>query len=141
MFRDPEITQIGRPVSFRDPEITQIGRPMTVNDWSDEAPTSVEEPFLLCVRKLEAPPGDELEELETVRGHLHETVDHLVDRALESVGELRALVERTQRREETLVEELECVVRHSNALVEKEMRRPRRDTLVEFPTARRLHAV
>jgi hypothetical protein len=124
---------------FAEIEITRIGRP--VDDWSEESITTVEEPFVLCVRKLEAPPGDELEDLEAVRGQLHDTVDHLVDRALESVGELRALVERTQRREETLVEELECVVRHSNALVQKSTRGPRRDTLVEFPALRRLQAV
>jgi hypothetical protein len=124
---------------FRHNEITAIGH--RVDDWSENGPTTVDEPFLLTVRRLDAPPGDDLEEFESVRGQLHQTVDHLVDRALESVGELRALVERTQLREERLVEELECVVRHSNALVQKSARGPRRDTLIEFPTARRLQAV
>jgi hypothetical protein len=123
---------------FRHHEITAVGR--HVDDWTDESPTTVNEPFLLCVRKLEAPPGDELEELETVRGQLHETIDDLFDRALESVGELRALVERAERREHNLVQELEFVVRHSNAVVQ-ESARDRNDTLVEFPTTRKLRAV
>ncbi len=113
----------------------------TADDWGEELATTVDEPYLLKVRKLEAPPADDLEALETVRGQLHQTVDQLVDRALESVGELRALVERTQRREQALVEELDCVVRHSNAVVMREARRPRRDTLIEFPAARLLKAV
>ena len=103
--------------------------------WSEECLTTVDEPFLLCVRKLEAIPADDVEELETMRGQLHDTVDHLVDRALESVNELRALVERTDRQREQLSAELECVVRHSNGMVEASATRPD-DTLVEFPKAR-----
>lgn len=103
--------------------------------WTEDSSTIIDdEPFLLCVRKLEAVPADDVEELETMRVQLHETVDHLVDRALASVGELRALVERVERRSEQLSAELECVVRHSNALVEAS--HSQEDTLIEFPAAR-----
>jgi len=104
--------------------------------WTDDCSTIVDdEPFLLSVRKIEAVPADDLEELETMRVQLHETVDHLVDRALASVGELRALVDRAERRGEQLSAELECVVHHSNALVEASSPN-QEDTLIEFPAAR-----
>jgi hypothetical protein len=125
----------------RNDEISTIGHPISCAqavDWEDDSTTLVE-PFLLTVRKMEAPPSDDLEELETVRGELHQRVDRLVDRALESVSELRAMVERTEEQRDLLTAELECVVRHSNALVEATAPEPRRrkSTVIGFPTTAR----
>jgi hypothetical protein len=106
-----------------------------VVDWEDDS-TTVVEPFLLTVRKMDAPPSDDAEDLETVRGELHERVDQLVDRALESAHELRTLTVRSERAQTALREELEFVVRHSNALVKATAPAPRRSrtgTVIGFP--------
>ena len=119
----------------RHEEIPSIGH--RVDEWSDDLSTIVDEPFLLCIRKLEALPTDTVEDFESVRGQLHATVDHLVDCALESVQELKAVTERSERQQAALNAELECVIRHSNALVQADAPRRRDDTLIEFPTALR----
>jgi hypothetical protein len=123
----------------RNHEISAIGHPLDIHvhlDWEDDS-TTIVEPFLLTIRKMEAPPGDpELEDLEQVRSELHQHVDRVVDRALESVSELRAIVERTQDERDALNAELECVVRHSNALVQATPSPPvrrRKTTVLEFP--------
>jgi hypothetical protein len=110
------------------------------DEWTETSVTIVDdEPVLLTVRKMEAPPCDNAEMLETVREQLHEKVDALVNTALESVDELNAIVERSEREKGALAEELAFVVQHSNALIEATAPPPRRreDTLIEFPRRRR----
>jgi hypothetical protein len=120
-------------------EIPSIGRldPSVRSDFVDDASTIVEEPYLLRVRKLQAAPADELENLEDLRGQLRYGIDHLVDQALDSVQELRAMLECSEQERVALAEELSWVVRHSNALVRSAAKSRRADdTLIEFPRLR-----
>jgi hypothetical protein len=107
-------------------------RPEEINiEWLDNYATFVDdEPFLLTVRKLEADPPDLVEEIDHARQQLHQAVDQIVDRALDGLRERDRALLRSEKHCRALAEELEVVVRHSNAMVIASARPSRADETI-----------